>query len=116
MWIDVGVQNGKLLSSLKRTLFTGGSRHAHHNRRDRGRDRARIERGARRPWSVAEFHLMIDELLEAGRKKLAIDTRALSVIDTVGMAESFDSTRRARKFHAEVVLITRAMIDGKEFK
>mgnify|MGYP001616592593 CR=1 FL=1 len=68
------------------------------------------------PGPVAELHLTIDELLAAGRKRLAIDTRLLSVIDTVGMAEIFDTTRRARKVGVEVMLITRAMIDGREFK
>ncbi|OGY92972.1 MAG: hypothetical protein A3B31_00345 [Candidatus Komeilibacteria bacterium RIFCSPLOWO2_01_FULL_53_11] len=65
------------------------------------------------PGPVAELHLMIDQLLEAGRKKLSLDLRSLSVIDTVGMAEIFDATRRARKVGAEVLLITLTMIEGQ---
>lgn len=62
---------------------------------------------------VAQLHLTLDHLLSDGRKKLALDTRGLSRIDTVGMAEIFGSVRRAKKAVADLSLITNAFVDGR---
>ena len=65
------------------------------------------------PGPVAELHLTIDHLLTAGRKKIMIDLRMLSRIDTVGMGEVFGSVQRVHEAGSQLSFIPTPFVEGR---